>query len=1032
MIEEVLRYWLAMIRHEEALSRRVKAAPPVARGVRFAPNLREPRPGRSYFRLRCGGPEGAEELLVRARSTVELPISGDRGEFFEHWLRRLYQAQRYRALDEGGGLGDMVAAFPVVYDRRRGELSTVLRLPLGEIRWLDAVGERWSVPGFDARRDRRITLTPPSSLALVADEPEEGELPFTLDEVVLGRVLGVQDEAVGELLRRLEAEPEETSAVSMIRRVIELLDPAAEVSSEASPLEMIARLVEAVRARALASATQVFPLGIVYDGSLGAMTHHLQRDLRRLIRRVEAIQSSKVLHSYLTGERLEGGQRTHLGCRAGVELTPSQRQVAERFAGSPLTVAQGPPGTGKTELILALAAGAVIDRASRASQGERPSVPAEPVFVVASTNNRAVDNVVEPLSEHLAAERLPVALRVGSRIAVVTSAIPTLHRSARWLQAARPDRQGYLDARRRLRDAVEAVRRADEPLDEARRVQRALDEAERRVDELRERLSEALKRPAEDQISTVQLDAARRAAVASRRALDRAFERVESTSRKRNARRATRPVDKTIQTRLLPALSAIGLEPAFSVDGAGDAPGEWLEEVDLWLEAQDAAIAGRADLAQEQPETLRPRLARAEDELARLEEQVCDPEPLDEARQRVVAERERGLFEVALEVREGWAALDRERLSSVVDAAAAALEANPSLASLARSRKGLFGDLMELFPVVGSTLLSMANSFPSSTGRKGGGALPEVIDRLVIDEAGQCHPAHAASALGRAKQALIIGDVHQLEPVIELGESDEARVLRRLGASLSLEELEPYRVYRFAEASAQKLAARAVAEVPALREHFRCQREIIEVSDRLCGYGLEVRTPPAGLGEVAPRLRRPLIGLPVRGAQAPLIGSWRNDAEVRRLVELVVELLRAGVRPEQIAALTPYRGQRRALEAALRAAQVPIDDPPEQPAGAQGQLYEDRAGSSLAVGTLHRFQGGERDVVILSTVVTRPRSLPFLNSRPNLINVAVSRARLHLVLIGEPRVLLEGPVTGELVRAIRGGNGGIVERKRPR
>ena len=51
----------------------------------------------------------------------------------------------------------------------------------------------------------------------------------------------------------------------------------------------------------------------------------------------------------------------------------------------------------------------------------------------------------------------------------------------------------------------------------------------------------------------------------------------------------------------------------------------------------------------------------------------------------------------------------------------------------------------------------------------------------VIDEAGQCHPAYAISALYRAQRALVIGDLHQLEPVIELDATEEARVLKRLG-----------------------------------------------------------------------------------------------------------------------------------------------------------------------------------------------------------------------------------------------------------
>ena len=44
----------------------------------------------------------------------------------------------------------------------------------------------------------------------------------------------------------------------------------------------------------------------------------------------------------------------------------------------------------------------------------------------------------------------------------------------------------------------------------------------------------------------------------------------------------------------------------------------------------------------------------------------------------------------------------------------------------------------------------------------------DIISHVVIDEGGQCHSAYAVSALMRARQALVIGDVHQLEPVLHL------------------------------------------------------------------------------------------------------------------------------------------------------------------------------------------------------------------------------------------------------------------------
>ncbi len=373
-----------------------------------------------------------------------------------------------------------------------------------------------------------------------------------------------------------------------------------------------------------------------------------------------------------------------------------------------------------------------------------------------------------------------------------------------------------------------------------------------------------------------------------------------------------------------------------------------------------------------------------------------------------MAALETGLFDAALLAREAWAALNRDRLIASMRKALTALETAPTVRYLER-RKKVWEDLLALFPAWGCTLLSLGNAFPLEAG---------AIDRVVIDEAGQCHPAYAVSALYRAGATLIVGDVNQLEPIIELTEQDETRVLRRLGVGVEgRERLGPYRAVAGLGVSAQSLATRACAEVPTLRDHFRCQREIIQISNNLCGYDLIVRTPRRALQ--ASFLRGPILGLPVKGEQVSYLGSWRNDAEGEQVVALVRALLRSGVRPDQIAALTPYRGQHRALEAAMRREGVPLahDVVRGDDEGTLPLAYGDRGGG-VALGTLHRFQGGERDVVILSAVVTRSRSLPFMNGKVNLINVAVSRARCHLIVVCDPDVLEQGRVTGELVRAV--------------
>ena len=72
------------------------------------------------------------------------------------------------------------------------------------------------------------------------------------------------------------------------------------------------------------------------------------------------------------------------------------------------------------------------------------------------------------------------------------------------------------------------------------------------------------------------------------------------------------------------------------------------------------------------------------------------------------------------------------------------------------------------------------------------------------------------------------------------------------------------------------------------------------------------------------------------------------------------------------------------------------------------------AASDFGCGTAHRFQGGERDAVVVSAVLTPgiPRqTAAWVERERYLINVAVSRARQSLVLLGHPEIRAAGSPT---------------------
>ena len=145
-----------------------------------------------------------------------------------------------------------------------------------------------------------------------------------------------------------------------------------------------------------------------------------------------------------------------------------------------------------------------------------------------------------------------------------------------------------------------------------------------------------------------------------------------------------------------------------------------------------------------------------------------------------------------------------------------------------------------------------------------------------------------------------------------------------------------------------------------------------------------------------------MIVIDTLGHQERLRGSWHNGNERKRVIDVLLALNQAGIDWAEVAVITPYVGQLLRLLDDFRRVRIPWigqDDSELNSTGHHG---------GVAVGTVHRFQGGERRIVIFSTVVTQEASLGFINERVNLINVAVSRAREHLVVIGHQATLKRG------------------------
>ncbi|MFE7183214.1 caspase, EACC1-associated type [Streptomyces erythrochromogenes] len=265
---------------------------------------------------------------------------------------------------------------------------------------------------------------------------------------------------------------------------------------------------------------------------------------------------------------------------------------------------------------------------------------------------------------------------------------------------------------------------------------------------------------------------------------------------------------------------------------------------------------------------------------------------------------------------------------------------------------------------------------------------PKLFDLVVIDEASQCSIPSVLPLLFRAKRALIIGDPMQLGHIPGISPEQERQA--RIRAGLTAAQLEDHRLAHHVYASYHAAAQHGEAAL-LLDEHYRCHPQIAEVVNGYCYAGqLQVLTDvrsqvapvdPAGAADPAPVLG--WVDVPHGESAAGSGGrSWCNHAEVDQVRRTVDELLERLPEDATVGVVTPFRAQKEALSRVW--------------AG------DDR----VRVGTVHAFQGGQRDVMVLSPVATDntpPKTTHWVASQVNLWNVAVTRAKSQLITVGSHR-----------------------------
>ncbi len=234
------------------------------------------------------------------------------------------------------------------------------------------------------------------------------------------------------------------------------------------------------------------------------------------------------------------------------------------------------------------------------------------------------------------------------------------------------------------------------------------------------------------------------------------------------------------------------------------------------------------------------------------------------------------------------------------------------------------------------------------------------FDMTIIDEASQCNAAVSLIPVLRGRSLMLVGDPQQLRPVIQLDPRTNEILRRRYQVPEEYDYIKNsiYKTY---------LASDSVSEETLLSHHYRCHQKIIGFNNRKY-YNSKLQVDSSVQAD------QPLVYVEMNNAGgevkncAPEEAAWAADYAARNP-------------DKKIGIITPFVNQKECIQQKLKEKRI----------------------QNASCGTVHAFQGDEKDVILFSLALTDrtgPGTYEWLKNNKELINVATSRARKQLVVLG--------------------------------
>lgn len=320
--------------------------------------------------------------------------------------------------------------------------------------------------------------------------------------------------------------------------------------------------------------------------------------------------------------------------------------------------------------------------------------------------------------------------------------------------------------------------------------------------------------------------------------------------------------------------------------------------------------------------------------------------------------------------------------------------------------------IAKLTPLFISTFHTLPKFCKDLSYGKGNIFIPNLFDLMIVDEAGQVSPEVAIPSFFLTKKALIVGDIHQIEPIWGIVPTIDRKNLEQYNVINNEKDfiILSQRGYLACDGSVMKIALDRTPffykaadgssqKGTLLREHRRCLDDIIAFAQKNVYNNSLILL--GGKNHNKKHLLPKLGYLHIDGICEKYFSSSRNIIEANILIHWLKnneeELTSAYKKTldEIIAIVTPYSAQKEYLKELVK------------------NHFPETIAEKIIIGTVHALQGAERPIILFSPVNSDPMKPAFMNygGKINMLNVATTRAKHSFIVFGNMNIFQEGQKT---------------------